>query len=73
LLNVYGSSGDEDEPLEEVTDEALADEVAAAQAAPEEEEEEEPVIFAEQTTSSTPVTARTWSSGSLACRGSRSS
>jgi hypothetical protein len=72
LLNVYGSSGDEDEPLEEVTDEALADEVAAAQAAPE-EEEEEPVIFAEQTTSSTPVTARTWSSGSLACRGSRSS
>jgi len=72
LLNVYGSSGDEDEPLEEVTEEALADEVAAAQAAPE-EEEEEPVIFAEQTTSSTPVTARTWSSGSLACRGSRSS
>jgi len=72
LLNVYGSSGDEDEPLEEVTDEALADEVAAAQAAPE-EEEEEPVIFAEQTTSSTPATARTWSSGSLACRGSRSS
>ena len=70
MLNVYGSSGDE--PLEEVTDEALADEVAAAQAAPE-EEEEEPVIFAEQTTSSTPVTARTWSSGSLACRGSRSS
>lgn len=72
MLNVYGSSGDEDEPLEEVTEEALADEVAAAQAAPE-EEEEEPVIFAEQTTSSTPVTARTWSSGSLACRGSRSS
>lgn len=72
MLNVYGSSGDEDEPLEEVTDEALADEVAAAQAAPE-EEEEEPVIFAEQTTSSTPATARTWSSGSLACRGSRSS
>ena len=72
MLNVYGSSGDEDEPLEEVTDEALADEVAAAQAAPE-EEEEEPVIFAEQTTSSTPVTVRTWSSGSLACRGSRSS
>ena len=72
MLNVYGSSGDEDEPLEEVTDEALADEVAAAQAAPE-EEEEEPVIFAEQTTSSTPVTARTWSSGSLACRSSRSS
>ena len=72
MLNVYGSSGDEDEPLEEVTDEALADEVAAAQAAPE-EEEEEPVIFAEQTTSSTPATARTWSSGSLACRSSRSS
>ena len=72
MLNVYGSSGDEDEPLEEVTDEALADEVAAAQAAPG-EEDDQPVIFAEQTTSSTPVTARTWSSGSLACRGSRSS